>query len=266
MSAIEHDPGLVIARRFRGPAYSGNGGYTAGMLAQRVSDAVPSPTVAVTLRRPPPLDTTMTVRRLPPGTPENPSGFEVVVLGLDDSVIASATAVEREIEPVDWVEPASASEATVHFAGLVSHPFPTCFACGTGRSDGLGIHPGRLPSGLVAATWRPDASLAESSSLDDAVSRVGPGTAWAAVDCTGGWAADLENRPMVLGQMTAELEALPVVGDDHVVVGELRGSEGRKTFTASTLYDQDRRVVARAEHVWIAVDPEVFNTLERAPS
>ena len=35
-------------------------------------------------------------------------------------------------------------------------------------------------------------------------------------------------------------------------------SDGRKTFTASTLYDADGRVVAVAEHVWIAVDPANF--------
>ena len=37
-----------------------------------------------------------------------------------------------------------------------------------------------------------------------------------------------------------------------------RRSDGRKTFTASTLHDSDGRVVARAEHVWVAVDPAAF--------
>ena len=63
---------------------------------------------------------------------------------------------------------------------------------------------------------------------------------------------------MVLGRMTAQVDTLPVIGDEHVVVGQLRGEEGRKTFTAATLYDPDGRVVARAEHVWIAIDPKDF--------
>ena len=54
------------------------------------------------------------------------------------------------------------------FVGLTSHPFPTCFACGTGRAegDGLRIFPGRVadatdtpgeqPRPRVAATWTPD--------------------------------------------------------------------------------------------------------------
>src|SRR5262245_25139569 len=42
---------LVIARRFRGPPTSGNGGYTCGMLA-----AAASGPVEVRLVKPPPLD------------------------------------------------------------------------------------------------------------------------------------------------------------------------------------------------------------------
>ncbi len=64
---------------------------------------------------------------------------------------------------------------------------------------------------------------------------------------------------MVLGQMTAIIDELPVQGEQHVVTGEHRGSEGRKTFTASTLHDSDGRIVGRAEHVWVTVDPARFN-------
>jgi acyl-coenzyme A thioesterase PaaI-like protein len=75
----------------------------------------------------------------------------------------------------------------------------------------------------------------------------------------GGWSEDLEGRPSVLGRMTARVDALPVVGEPHVVVGARLRRDGRKTFTASTLYDADGRVVATAQHVWIAVDPSAFN-------
>jgi len=63
---------------------------------------------------------------------------------------------------------------------------------------------------------------------------------------------------MVLAGMTARVDTLPVIGEEHVVVGQDRGREGRKTFTAATLYDRDGRVVASAEHVWVAVDPAAF--------
>jgi hypothetical protein len=63
----------------------------------------------------------------------------------------------------------------------------------------------------------------------------------------------------VLGRMTAVVDDLPVIGEPHVVVGEHRGTEGRRTSTAATLYDADGRIVGRAEHTWVSVDPALFN-------
>ena len=44
-----------------------------------------------------------------------------------------------------------------------------------------------------------------------------------------------------------------------MALGRYLGEDGRKTFTASTLYDADGRVLARARHTWITVDPALFN-------
>ena len=52
---------LIIPVRFRGPARSGNGGYTSGSLAEQVPTSTESPTIEVTLRRPPPLGLPMSV-------------------------------------------------------------------------------------------------------------------------------------------------------------------------------------------------------------
>ena len=71
--------------------------------------------------------------------------------------------------------------------------------------------------------------------------RCGVAVTWASLDCVGGWSEDLAGRPCVLGRMTARLDALPVVGEPHVVVGRHLGRDGRKSFTASTLYDADGR-------------------------
>ncbi len=62
---------------------------------------------------------------------------------------------------------------------------------------------------------------------------------WAALDCAGGWAADIGERLMVLGTMTARLYSLPAVGEEHVVVGAARGESGRKRMSAASLYDSD---------------------------
>ena len=252
---------LLVPRRFRGPARSGNGGWTAGTLATLLDPGRPEdpssrwPTIRVTLRRPPPLD-----RPVP------------VVDGVardQDGVVATAEAVNQELSVVEEVDAASAASARASYAGLSAHPFPGCFSCGPerGEGDGLRIFPGRVADDSagrvrVASTWTPHPSHAADWHVPvDGDLRASLAVTWAALDCVGGWAGDLADRPMVLGRITARVDALPRVGEPHVVVGGARGGEGRQTFTAATLYDADSRVVAVAEHVWWAVDPVAFNRL-----
>lgn len=237
---------LLVPHRFCGPARSGNGGWTAGALAALLDGDPLGRSVQVTLRRPPPLDVPM------------PVADGVATDG--GEVVASAEVVDADLEPVeglDEVDPlAAATSAAASYAGLRHHPFPTCFACGTAREpgDGLRIFPGRVADdhagrARVAAPWTPDPSLADHPLA----------AAWAALDCVGGWAGDLEERLMVLGRMTARVDALPEPGTPYVVLGGARGSEGRKTFTASTVRDATGRVLGVAAHVWFAVDPADFN-------
>lgn len=253
---------LLVPHRFNGPTGSGNGGWTAGALADLLDDLGPQgrssarPSVRVTLRRPPPLDTPMPVTGR--------------TAHLDGEVVAAAEVADEELEPVEEVPTAEAAAARTTYAGLTSHPFPSCFACGTAREegDGLRIFPGRVSDdsegrARVASTWTPHPSVAgELQAYGSRVARASLAATWASLDCVGGWAGGLTERPMVLGRMTARVDTLPVVGEPHVVVGGARGSEGRKTYTAATLHDADGRVVALAEHVWIAVDLDTFRRLE----
>jgi hypothetical protein len=250
------DSPLVVPARYCGPTSSGNGGYTAGLAAERFAnhpDLSPEcPVVEVTLRKPPPLDTDMTVEHL-----DGP----VTRLLVGDVLVAEVRCSDEVLQPVEEVDVARATEAMPSYAGFSSHPFPRCFVCGPDREegDGLRIFPGPIGGGRVASVWVPPDSLAEASDLlDPGVQRVSVGTAWAALDCVGGWSTDLQGRPAVLGQIAARVDALPVVGDTHVVVGAQLSREGRKAFTASTIYDSDGRIVARARHTWIAVDPAEF--------
>jgi hypothetical protein len=238
---------LVLPGRYNGPARSANGGFTCGSLAHLVPHAAGS-AVEVSLRRPPPLDTPMTV--------EDDHRLTVA-----DDVVAEARVVDLELDPVDAVPPDVAAEAMGRYPGASSHPFPTCFACGPDRAagDGLRIFPGPVGDdrGHVASVWVPQPSHASGAAVDG-LPTCGAAITWAALDCVGGWAGDLTERLMVLGRMTARIDTLPVIGEEHVVVGAKRGQDGRKTFTASTLHDADGRVVASAQHVWIAVDPALF--------
>ncbi|MDF1605945.1 hypothetical protein [Nocardioides sp. YIM 152315] len=229
---------LVVPRRFCGPPSSGNGGWSAGALAEHVD----APVVSVSLLAPPPLDTPLRIE----------AADDARVASVDGSPVLRAEPATGDLPVVAWVPPAEARAAETSYAGLAAHPFPTCFSCGTGRDDGLRIFPGRVADqegcARVAATWTPDASVADGL----------PATTWAALDCVGGWAGDLEERLMVLARMTARVDRLPEIGAEHVVVGLGRRTEGRKTFTASALYDADGALIGSAEHLWIAVDPAAF--------
>ncbi|WP_341231643.1 hypothetical protein [Nocardioides salarius] len=229
---------LVVPARFNGPAGSGNGGWSAGALAAYVD--ADGGAVEVTLRQPPPLDTPMEV--------VEDDGVVTAMHEGAPALVARRAALAPE--GVAAVSTAIAREAATRYPGLEQHPFPTCFSCGTAREagDGLRIFPGRVDDldgrPRVAAPW-----VAGEADL-----RV----VWAALDCAGAWAADIEDRMMVLGRMTAEVLRTPVAGEEHVVVGLARGSEGRKHRTATTVLDPRGAVVGRAEQVWIEVSPDAF--------
>ena len=255
------DPTLLVPSRFCGPPSSGNGGWTAGALAHFVENcpqdhAQAWPTVEVSLRMPPPLDTALPVTAVD----------GVTVASHHGSDVARARCADQEPTAVEPVSPAEAEAASASFPGHTAHPFATCFVCGTDREegDGLRIFPGLVSPGedagtRVAAPWTPHPSLAEDfHQYTDEQRRASLAVTWAALDCVGGWAGDFGERLMVLARMTARVDALPVVGEPHVVVGESRGVEGRKTWSATSLYDADGRVVGAAEQLWIAIDPDDF--------
>jgi hypothetical protein len=187
---------MRIAGRFNGPPGSANGGVTAGRLAAYVGAAA----VEVTLRRPPPLDVDLRVEA---------SGGSARLL---DGDVLVAEAVPSSVE-VDAGAPVGVEQAAATvFPGRDRHPYPTCFVCGTERSDGLAVHPGPLGDGRVAGVWTP--------ASDD------PVLVWAALDCPGGWASDLAARPLVLGRMALERHGDARQGEPHVVVGWTTGGRG----------------------------------------
>lgn len=218
---------MRLAARFNGPPSSANGGIAAGRLASYVGAAA----VEVTLRRPPPLDVDLRV--------DASGGTARLYDG--DLLVAEAAPATVDVVLPDPVSPERAREAEAAYEGLVQHPFPTCFSCGTARPDGLGLRPGPVAEGQAACTWRP---IEED-----------PVLVWAALDCPGGWSADLPGRAMVLGRMALQHRARLVPGTEHVVQGWVLGQDGRKVHTGTALRAPDGSVVAVARATWLAVDP-----------
>ena len=218
---------MRIAARYNGPPGSANGGITAGRLAAYVG----APAVEVTLRRPPPLDVDLRV--------DAAGGSARLYDG--DLLVAEAVPSTVDLDPPEPVTVERAREAEATYGGLVRHPFPTCFSCGTERSDGLGLRPGLVGPEQAATTWTP--------AEDD------PVLVWAALDCPGGWTVDLPGRPLVLGRMALERRGAVVPGEPHVVMAWKTGGEGRKVHTGTSLHAPDGAVVAVARATWLAVDP-----------
>ncbi|MEU0940672.1 hypothetical protein ACFXHK_40325 [Embleya sp. NPDC059267] len=237
---------IVVPGRFNGPPGIGNGGYLAGLLAGRAGGG-PASGVTVTLRRAVPLDRALALTR--------DAGTGVLTLHQDDGPIAEAVPVDAELPlpaPIDPVTPAEASEASRSFAGFAAwNPYTECFVCGTGRAegDGLRLFPGLLADrpDTNACVWTPHASL-----VAPGTEQIAPEFVWAALDCPGGWTGMDRDTAVLLGRMTAYVYALPYPNEPCVVLGRRLGRDGRKLYTATTLYDAEGRVAAHAEQVWIA--------------
>jgi hypothetical protein len=230
---------LTITARHNGPPGSANGGYTCGMLAQRVDAEV----VQVTLRSPPPLE-----QPLHPA----PDG-ERIELRDGETLIAEAQPAELLLdvpEPVP-IEEIERAEGDGYERWAADHPFPTCFVCGPARDpgDGLRVFPVELPGrdGLFGARWIPDESLAGADG------RVRPEYVWAALDCpTSAPVANFGNGPpMVLARMTARLGCSVRVGEQHSILSWRLAHDGRKREAAAALYDSSGRLLCASKALWI---------------
>ncbi|WP_028648204.1 hypothetical protein [Nocardiopsis sp. CNT312] len=248
---------LTIPTHCNGPDGSGNGGYSSGLLAARLT-AEGGPAVTVTLRTPPPLGRPLTVA----GDPA--TGLLLTDPETDGKGHLVAEAVRAELPdrpavPGTPATPGEAAEAEKRYPGLEGHPFPRCYSCGPDRPEGDGLHlcPGRVRPGtgpdgagtVVACTWTPHPGL------DGGSGTVALPDTWTALDCPGGWSHDVKGRPIVLGRFTARVQEAPRIGRTYVAMGHLEAVEGRKVHTGSALYDASGRLVAQAHATWIMVAP-----------
>jgi hypothetical protein len=242
---------IIIDQRYCGPPNSGNGGYVCGRLARHIPGAA-----EVTLRAPPPLDTPLDAVAIDDGTWELRDGAKIVAIGRAASVELAR------------IETASFDEACV--AELLTpvkpheHPLPTCFVCGPARAkgDGLRIFAGPLGrharNAVLAASWTPDANLAAEDGL------IASEFLWSALDCPTGYACNynqesdsFDQAPLLLGRMSARIEARPRPGDRCVITAWPTGRDGRKRTAEAAAHDEAGRLLAVARATWIAVEREV---------
>ncbi len=240
---------VYIDARFHGPPRSANGGYVCGAVAELAEGPV-----TVSLRVPPPLERSMSVRTEDDGRLRMFDGDTMVAEAVPSGRVALAVPAVVDLT--------SAQDAAKRFTGFDEHPFPTCWTCGPLRpaGDGLRIFTGAVDGqgsedDLVAAPWTPDADV-------DA----GDGTVlaphvWAALDCPSYFGA-VRDEPALLARLTADLRGPVHVGQPYVVLGwTAAAADGRKRHGGSAILDTDGEVVAVAESLWVTLSDEALAAL-----
>jgi hypothetical protein len=226
---------LSIPARFNGPLDSGNGGYSAGLIAGFMGGAA-----EVDLRRPVPLDTRLDVVREAEGS--------VRVLDGGALVAEARPAPGLEVEVPDPVDLRHARLARDRYRGLDDGVFCRCFVCGRARADGLGVFAGEVEGrGLVASPWTPPSWTA------DAEGRVREEFVWGVLDCPTFFGAYVDDDLglSVLARFAARVDAPVLAGSEHVVIGWPIGVDGRKRRAGSALLSSDGEVLAAADALLI---------------
>ena len=230
---------ITIPPAFNGPPGSGNGGYSAGLLAAYLDGPH-----TIRINAPIPLNRPLAMRR--------EDGVTTLYDG--DAVIMTARPEAPSIAPRPAPSFEAAKRASEHPRPFGAGEQSVCFVCGRNRAEGEGlrIFCGQLDDGETAATvWTPHETFGGEDGL------VRPEILWSALDCPGGFSLPDVDRAL-LGEMNAEILERPPVGEPLIIQAWRTGGKGRKHFAGTALYRPDGTLLAHADTVWFAVDTEQF--------
>jgi hypothetical protein len=226
---------ITIPGRFNGPRESGNGGYSAGLVAGLVDHPA-----EVSLRSPVPLDTPLAVERSQHG--------EVMLRDRGTLVAAARPAPELELDVPAAVGLEEARHAAARYRGSGYDLLSQCYVCGDDRVDTFGVFTAPVDGReIVASPWTPPCWSA------DTVGHVRPEHIWAALDCPT-YFASYVSEPFglsMLARMTARIDAAVVADTEHVVIAWPIGTDGRKRHDASAVLSADGEVLAVAQALLI---------------
>jgi len=229
-------PDLVrIPSRFNGPLDSGNGGYSAGVVAGFVDGAA-----EISLRSPVPLDTPLHVV---------PDGDGAVRMLDGETVVAEARPVpDLDVEVPPPVTPEEARRATQGYRGLPHGIFSRCFVCGRAREDAFEVFAGSVDGRkVVASPWTPPSWTAGDSG------NVLPEFVWAVLDCPTYFATyiDEDLAPGVLARQAARVDGPVVAGEEHVVIAWPIAVDGRKRRAGAAVLSRAGDTLAVADALLI---------------
>lgn len=230
---------MTIPRAFNGPPGSGNGGYSAGLLAHHLDGPH-----TVRINSPIPLAAPLAIRK----------SDAAVTVHDGETLVMTARPEAPSIAPRPAPGFEAATQAGRHPRAFGAGEESVCFVCGRNRPEGEGlrIFCGPLDGEDGAATvWRPHATFADDEDL------VRPEIIWSALDCPGGFSLPDVDRAL-LGEMNANILKRPPVGDPLIIHAWRTGGKGRKHFAGTALYTPDGELLAHADTVWFEVSTERF--------
>ena len=177
---------ITIPAQFNGPPGSGNGGYSAGLLARHLDGPH-----TIRINAPIPLEIPLTIA----------SDDDNTTLHSGDTLIMTARPEAPAIAPRPAPGFEAARAASEHPRPFGAGEMSVCFVCGRGRApgEGLRIFCGQLEDPETAATvWTPHETFADQDGL------VRPEIIWSALDCPGGFSLPDVDRAL-LGGMNANI-------------------------------------------------------------
>ncbi len=236
---------VIIGKQFNGPPKSANGGYASGVLASGLRTVGYTGAVEALLHAPPPLDHALTLG----------ATSDAAELLDGDAKVGSAKTATLSLEVPDLPD-------NPHFVGDPKtaegafEPFDQCFVCGRARHAGDGLclfsQCAEGQKNLVGAHWHLHQNFA------DADGNIDPVYIWSALDCPGYYACAY-GEAALLGRLTAEIFKPLKAGDTATVFGwslnDPNAPKSRKRRCGTAVVDSGGDVVAKAEGLWITVDP-----------
>lgn len=230
---------MIVTPQFRGPPYSGNGGYVGGLMSAGLAGAA-----TVVLRAIIPLDSPLSLQE---------DGGVFRLASADGALIGEAFAARGEPLPPPPSPPsyAEAVLAGARFPGLHRMFHPICFCCAHQLDEGYGLRvfvgqTDGQPAGHVSGAWTAHPAFADAEGLAPRE------VVWAALDCPGSVAWLVKQGDAgLLGTMTCEIVRRPRVGDPCIVTAWHIEQSGRKRISGTALFSADGKILAQSHQVWI---------------
>jgi hypothetical protein len=246
---------VTIPARYKGPPDIANGGYVCSLFGKYIDGATD-----VTIKRPTPLDRELQIRSNGDGIFYLMDGDQIIIQakpGVIDLTVPNAPSYEEAVRAAQ-MSIALKPTPYIHVTGHGIHPI--CFCCGADVPDGEGlkIHPGRVSgANMVAAPWTPAAEYGDERGY------VRPEFIWTALDCPGAYALwELTNtKPGLLGRLMGEIEKPLRCGEPCVVAAWPVGSDGRKLFAGTALFNAEGQIIGRTVATWFPMPPDISRYL-----